>query len=196
MTRKQALLATIGIITKQCPENNIEIIEVLNSIIDDLPLNMWSEAAIYDSIAQFYCDHGRYPRVNDWKSRRLPTHPSIKLRTGLTLVEYMDKYFPDARVTTSTMKQVDVDSMVAQFKSEFDRIKPASSDDYNVQRASGVPDWRTLAKALELTKWSELLDATELSTKRQYIPTVRIQNGIEDMMKKIEELEAKSDMLR
>ena len=63
MTRKQALE-----LAAQALAENKEAVQVLHTIIDELPLNRWTEAAIRDSVEQFILDNGRPPMRTDFKS--------------------------------------------------------------------------------------------------------------------------------
>ena len=86
MTRKQALELAAKALAA-----NEEAIQVLHTMIDELPLNRWTEAAIRDSVEQFILDHGRVPTATDFKKRGLPPHTVIKKRFGITLQEWLNR---------------------------------------------------------------------------------------------------------
>ena len=82
MTRKQAITKAIEVLSSTSEHQ--DIVKVLQSILDDLPLNHWSDDAIRDAIDQFTLDHGRAPRIKDLpvcskipQTRRVPSRPSI-----------------------------------------------------------------------------------------------------------------------
>ena len=89
MTRKQALELAV-----QAMAANEEAVQVLHTMIDELPLNRWTEAAIRDSVEQFILDNGRPPLRTDFKKRGLPPHTVIKRRFGVTLQEWLDQNYP------------------------------------------------------------------------------------------------------
>ena len=80
MTRKQALELAV-----QALAENEEAVQVLHTMIDELPLNRWTEDSIFDAVEQFILDHGRVPTTTDFKKRGLPPHTVIKRRFGMTL---------------------------------------------------------------------------------------------------------------
>ncbi len=55
MTRKQALELVVRALA-----GSEEAVQVLHTMIDELPLNRWTEAAIRDSVEQFILDNGRH----------------------------------------------------------------------------------------------------------------------------------------
>ena len=69
MTRKQALEQAV-----QALAENEEAVQVLHTMIDELPLNRWTVNAIRDSVEQFVLDNGRAPTTSDFKKRGLPPH--------------------------------------------------------------------------------------------------------------------------
>ena len=81
MTRKQALAAAIEALTKE--GQNEEAVRVLHKLIEELPLNRWTEDAIRDSVEQFILDTGHPPLRTDFKKKCLPPHSVIKRRFGV-----------------------------------------------------------------------------------------------------------------
>ena len=69
MTRKQALELAV-----QTLAGNKEAVQVLHTMIDELPLNRWTEAAIRDSVEQFILDNGRPPPA-DRLQEKVPPAP-------------------------------------------------------------------------------------------------------------------------
>ena len=89
MTRKQVLE-----LAAQALAENEEAVQVLHTMIDELPLNRWTEDAIRDSVEQFILDNGRTPLRTDFKKKCLPPHSVIKRRFGVTLQEWLDQNYP------------------------------------------------------------------------------------------------------
>jgi hypothetical protein len=101
MTRKQASNQAIHELSKQ--DGQEEVIEKLQSICNELPLCNWTEAAIKDSVEQFYVENGRYPNVTDFKKKGMPPHPSVKRRFGINLKDRLQKNYPsEPKPRTST----------------------------------------------------------------------------------------------
>lgn len=160
MTRKEALLHAIDIISNiSTTHNNMLIIEKLQEIIADLPLNMWTESAIHDAIQQWAIDNGRYPMVSDFKSRYLPSHPSVKNRFGMTLGDFLAKYYPQSKPRCKTPKYRYKTKYEWKeiFINEYKRINPHSCNEFDKKRSAGVPMWITIAKMFGLCTWKELL---------------------------------------
>jgi len=102
MTRKQALYSTLETITDENVRK--KIIEVLN----DLPFTSWSKSTIFDTIDQFIVDNGRTPTTTDFKKKGLPPHPVIKLKFGINVREFLDKYYPVKRLCNSNTYYNDI----------------------------------------------------------------------------------------
>ena len=85
MTRKQALE-----LAAKALADNEEAVQVLHTMIAELPLNRWTEDAIRDSVEQFILDNGRPPMRTNFKKKCLPPHSVVKRRFGVTLQECQD----------------------------------------------------------------------------------------------------------
>ena len=153
MTRKQALE-----LAAQALAENKEAVQVLHTMIDELPLNRWTEAAIRDSTEQFILDHGRPPLRTDFKKKCLPPHSVIKRRFGLTLQEWLDQNYPT--------KKTPLDELHAQatqdFIREYLRIQPVSAEDYNARRTHPSRGWYAIAKYNHTRRWRILLEKLNL----------------------------------
>ena len=118
MTRKQALELAV-----QALAENKEAVQVLHTMIDELPLNRWPETAIRDSVEQFILDNGRPPLRTDFKKKCLPPHSVVKRRFGVTLQEWLDRNYP--------IEKTPLDELHAQatedFIREYLRIRPTSA---------------------------------------------------------------------
>ena len=96
MTRKTALKEAINIVKSSEVDTKMKenVIEKLELCISELPFAQWSEAAIFDACDQFIEDHGRPLILNDFQSKELPSHPTVKNRFKMTLKEFRDTYYP------------------------------------------------------------------------------------------------------
>ena len=157
MTRKQALLEAIGQI------NDKQIIEKLNEILDDMPLNKWTEKAIFDSIDQFILDENRIPNVTDFKYAGLPPHPVIKLRFGLHLKDFMERYYPSRKKCNSnTYYYKSEEEWKEFFITHYNQLKPTSASEFDRMRKKGTPSWKAYCSIFGILKWNELLELCSL----------------------------------
>jgi hypothetical protein len=150
MTRKQALYAAIQVLEDK------EVIEKLNEIIGDMPLTGWSERTIFDTIDQFIIDNGRAPTATDFKKKGLPPHPVIKLRFGINLKEFLNKYYPRKRLCSSTpYSHKTKEQWLEHFLIDYEKQKPRSAEEYNKHREEQTPTWATIARMYNISTWLE-----------------------------------------
>ena len=166
MTRKTALKEAISIIKRSelngAREN--EIVEKLELCIRELPFAQWSEAAIFDACDQFIEDHRRPIVLNDFQSRMLPTHPTVKNRFGMTLKEFRDTYYPlpqKQQVLTKEAKK-----LVREFRKEFLRCGARTREDYDRLRDKKAPCSATILKKLGISSWSELMSQSKIKIQK------------------------------
>lgn len=153
MTRKQAISLAIQALSQD--GQNEEAIRILHTILEEMPLNRWTEDAIRDSVEQFILDHGRVPQCRDFKKRGLPPHPVIKNRYGITLREWLEKNYPQEVPPLSEAHS----KATEDFVREYLRIRPVSGEDYNARRARPASlCWMTIAKYNHTRRWRILLE--------------------------------------
>lgn len=153
MTRKQALELAV-----QALAGNEEAVQVLHTMIDELPLNRWTEAAIRDSVEQFILDNGRPPLRTDFKKKCLPPHSVIKRRFGLTLKEWLDQNYPTEKTPLDELHA----KATQEFIREYLRIQPVSAEDYNARRTHPSRGWYAIAKYNHTRRWRILLEKLNL----------------------------------
>ena len=153
MTRKQALELAV-----QALAGNEEAVQVLHTMICELPLNRWTEAAIRDSVEQFILDNGRPPLRTDFKKKCLPPHSVIKRRFGVTLQEWLDRNYPTAKTPLDELHA----QATQEFIREYLRIQPVSAEDYNARRAHPSRGWYAIAKYNHTRRWRILLEKLNL----------------------------------
>ena len=153
MTRKQALELAV-----QTLAENEEAVQVLHTMIDELPLNRWTEAAIRDSVEQFILDNGRPPMRTDFKKKCLPPHSVIKRRFGLTLQEWLDRNYPTEKTPLDELHA----QATQDFIREYRRIQPVSAEDYNARRKHPSRGWYAIAKYNHTRRWRILLEKLNL----------------------------------
>ena len=148
MTRKQALHIALKVLTDD------EAVRKINEILEDMPFTGWSERTIFDTIDQFILDNGRTPTATDFKKKGLPPHPVIKLRFGVTLKEFLLKYYPSPKLCNSRIYFYRTkEEWKTLFICDYIRIKPRSAEEYNNLRDEYLPSWATVAKMFGISKW-------------------------------------------
>ena len=153
MTRKQALELAAKALAA-----NEEAIQVLHTMIDELPLNRWTEAAIRDAVEQFILDHGRVPTATDFKRRGLPPHTVVKKRFGVTLQEWLNRNYPVVKPSEDEKRTKATEAFVR----DYFRIQPKSADEFNARRTPGTHCWYTVAVYNHTRSWRNLLTKLEL----------------------------------
>lgn len=171
MTRKQALHKALESI------NDNEVRSKIEEILEDMPFTGWSERTIFDTIDQFILDNKRIPTTTDFKFRRLPPHTVIKLRFGVTLKEFLLKYYPIEKLNKSAIYydrprehwQID-------FIKQYHNIKPYGAEQYNDARNINTPSWATVAKMFDITKWLNWLAYCEVIpyTNKRKLPRDKV----------------------
>lgn len=153
MTRKQALARAMEALA-----DDGEAVQVLHTMLRELPLNRWTEAAIRDTVEQFILDHGRPPTRSDFKKGCLPPHSVIKLRFGLTLQAWLDQNYPTVKPSPEALHA----QATEDFIREYLRLRPVSAEDYNARRARPSRSWYTVAVYNHTRRWRALLEKLEL----------------------------------
>ena len=153
MTRKQALELAIRALA-----DNEEAVQILHTIIDEFPLNRWTEDAIRDSVEQFILDHGRVPNTRDFKRRGLPPHTVIKNRFGVNLKEWLEQNYPTEKPPLDELHA----KATEDFIKEYLRIQPSSAEDFNARRSFRSRGWYTIAKYNHTRRWRILLEKLDL----------------------------------
>ena len=87
--------------------------------------------------------------MTDFIPKGMPPHPVIKLRFGITLGEFLEKYYPQPKINREEYKK--------RFISEYKRIQPSGACDFNKNRTVGIPTWGTFAKMFGISRWLEWL---------------------------------------
>jgi len=157
MTRKQALLKALECLNDEAARK--KIIEV----IDELPFTRWSESTIFDTVDQFVLENGKISTAKEFDKRGMPPHPVIQLRFGLTVREFLDKYYPvqkqcDSKIYCTKTKE----EWLAVFIQNYNTVQPTGANQYNELREKGTPTWGTYARLLGLSKWNELLKIAQV----------------------------------
>lgn len=154
MTRKTALKEAITIIkSSEIDKNKKEnIIKCLELCIEELPFAKWTKEAIFDACDQFIEDNGRPLILNDFVSKDLPSHPTIKNRFGITLKEFRDLYYPLPK-----KKARRPENIIEEFRKEYLRCGAKTRQEYNKLRNKSLPCATTVIRLSGIDSWAELM---------------------------------------
>lgn len=162
LTRREALEAALVLVADSSltPKSKEEILYGLRLCLTELPFAHWTEEAVFDACDQFLLDHGRPPRMRDFGRSGLPGHPTVKNRFGLSLQQFLDRYYPGGRELSNRSPYGDRSTLAwaDAFMREYCRLSPKSAADFNARRKKGLPGWNTVAKMLGVKTWRGLLD--------------------------------------
>ena len=156
MTRKQAITLAMQALSEA--GQNEEAIEVLRIMREELPLTRWTDATIRDSVEQFILDHGRPPIASEFRRRDLPPHTVIKNKYGITLNEWLYENYPGNQEIQEMTRR----AATERFIQEYNRIRPKSSDKFNMERSEDCCCWYTVARYNQTTTWRALLEKLDL----------------------------------
>jgi len=161
MTRKQAIsraIALIGQLTEN--EENQAVINALQELASDLPLTAWDEKTVFDTVEQFFLDHGRYPNAKEFESKGLPSHPTITNRFGMTVVEFLDTFYPQRyeyiHRSIRKYKEHSKEYWLKVYREQMKQHSIRSGSEYNRKRSEG-PGWAYIAHLFQLTTWHQLV---------------------------------------
>lgn len=156
MTRKTALYKAIEQLKTN--EGNEEIIQKLKDLVSELPIIHWTDKSIRDRVEQFIEENGRNPTASDFRKKGMPPHPVIRQKYKINLAEWLKENYPTIRPTAEEITK----QYVEEFKTEYYRIKPKSSDEYDVKRTKGVKSWQTVRSRCKQKSWRGLLKYLKL----------------------------------
>ncbi|MDL2248422.1 hypothetical protein LJB89_01860 [Tyzzerella sp. OttesenSCG-928-J15] len=168
MTRKQALEQAITLLkTLECTKEINQIIHKLDELKNDIPITAWTKETIFDTLTQFTIENNRNPTVTDLKRKlketKLPPHPVIKHRFGMTAKEFLQTYYPQ-KCNSKLFSDKTKDEWCDFFVSEYYRIKPTCDEEYNEKRETGSPSWQFVAGLFDIKQWSVFKEFLKLPT--------------------------------
>lgn len=168
MTRKQALLKAINILSQD--DSNNQIIEKLEEIIDEYPSFTWTDKSILDSIENYAIENnGILPHSKELTTKnRLPSNTVIINKFGFTSIcDFFDTYFPTfqrkEKYINSTYRSKGEDYYLKTFKDNYTRIqtlldiKDVDTKTYNQYKEHNTPHSYTIIKNCDCKTWNELL---------------------------------------
>lgn len=171
MTRKQAVLAAIEVLSKN--KKNAMIVEVLEQIYDDLPLVHWTREMALDALQDFYLENNRLP-VNSELGRKLPAKLTLKRLFGIgTLTDIERTFFPDQFIEHNNGERYwwySEDDFQECFVRNYMKInggKYVRYDDYDKYREAGTPSLANIIDKLKCDSYRELIERTEISMQKR-----------------------------
>lgn len=177
MTRKQTLIRAISMLEQLPQDEEVKAVQkTLQELADDLPVTGWDEKTIFDTVEQFFLDHGRYPNAKEFESRGLPSHPTIANRFGMTVVEFLDIFYPQrldfVRRSTRKYKAHPKEYWLGIFKEQMEKHQIRTASEYNHKRTDG-PGWAYIAHLFGLSNWNCLLSYAGLQIPPKSAPKER-----------------------
>lgn len=166
MTRKQALSRAIALLSSLPPDEETKAVqEALQELAADLPVTGWDEKTVFDTVEQFFLDHGRYPNAKEFESRGLPSHPTIANRFGMTVVDFLDTFYPQRydfiHKSIRKYREYPKEHWLEVFKEQMKKHQIRTAAEYNRKRTEG-PGWAYIAHLFGVTSWNQLLACANL----------------------------------
>ncbi len=161
MTRKQAISRAIGLLaTLPQDEENLAVQTALSELAADLPVTGWDEKTVFDTVEQFFLDHGRYPNAREFENKGLPSHPTIANRFGMTVVDFLNTFYPKryefVHRSVRKYREYPKEHWLEIFQTQMKQHQIRTSAEYNRKRTEG-PGWAYIAHLYGLTSWNQLV---------------------------------------
>lgn len=177
MTRKQAILLGISILNKN--KKNKEIVKKLQEIASEYPYKKWTKEAVFDAVKQYRIEHnGRYPNVCDFRLNGLPSHSSIKNLFNMTVLEFLDYYYPNrSKISHTRYNNQSPFYWMKQFKDTYISInngKYVTQIVYDKAREKDSPCTQTLIKMFDAGTYKNLIYLAGLDGKQLTIKVTHV----------------------
>lgn len=143
-----------------------EVREAVRFIIPP-DIRVWNKEMVEESVSHFIKEYGRVPYPVEFKSSLgLPSKTIIKGLFDMSVPDWLrQEYGYDVKSALKFSRgEIGVDMLIKNFIEEYERVKPTNCNQYNHERSKYAPTWQAVAKALHITKWSEL--QKELNIRR------------------------------
>jgi len=160
MTRKEALQLAVDILSEKPSAQ--ETVTKLNEILENLPITRWTDSVIRDTVNQYTLDHGKLPNTKRFHDPGMPPPIAITRVYHMTVREFLEHFYPEILLNLSDKIERQKQQQITLFISEYQRIKPASREDYDRQRSPGTRCGQTIMVYNNLTSWSSLLQLLNL----------------------------------
>lgn len=143
-----------------------EVREAMRFIIPS-DIKLWNKEMVEESVSHFIEEYGRVPYPVEFKSSLgLPSKMIIKELYDMSVPDWLrQEYNYDVKSALKFSRgEIGVDVLISSFIEEYERVKPTNCNQYNHKRSKYAPTWQAVAKALNITKWSDL--QKELNIRR------------------------------
>lgn len=162
-----ALEQAIAILQKTNMHNNIVV--HLNNILKQSIIksdNKWTSEKIIEVIDDWVATHHCNPSHKDFQYKGLPKPITIENNFGMKLSEFLDLYYPynKAKNKLSKYRRDTVESLIEDFITQYNAIKPTGSKEYNTKRKINSPTWNTVASYCNVSTWRDLIIKLNLCT--------------------------------
>lgn len=146
----------------------------------------WTAEAMKAAVAEFYNTNKRYPKTCELDGlEMLPCHSLFKRTLGMTYNEWLKREFNTVGVMGSfgyankMEKYGGSKEIISTFVSEYNRIMPISSAEFDSKRATGTLGWRSVAKISNVKTWKQLLGHLGLKEYEQDPQTFIIKMNVD-----------------
>ena len=106
-------------------------------------------------------DNGRPLILNDFKSKMLPSHPTIQNRFGITLKKLCDTYYPLPQEDACT-RQFDNERLRQKIREDILSCGIYTKDEYDKVRDKRLPCTTTILKRFNFRTWGEFLEYIDI----------------------------------
>ena len=166
INRLQAINIAIDAIS-QLPKsefNNQAILRLKNMKRDKTI--QWTKEMVFEQLDKWKIDHGRNPTVTNLTEQDMPKGITIQNLFDMKASAFLNIYYPTEtrKAITSRYKMKTKEEWVTDFVTQYNKIKPKSSNEYNTLRDNGSPTWNTTARYCNCTTWNQLLNFTKVNT--------------------------------
>ena len=163
ITRLRALDIAISAIS-QLPDSNEnrQAVERLLNIRSDCKTITWTKGSVRQALDEWTAAHGRNPTVTDLVEPNMPKAVTIQKLFDMKASAFLNIYYPREKTKRKSSKYTvrTREEWISDFISQYNSIRPASAKEYNVKRDKDSPTWLTVARYLNVSTWSELLELT------------------------------------
>ena len=147
-------------------ENKEAIIKLTKLMRQDRYIH-WTKELVFEQLDKWKAEHGRNPNMTNLTEFGMPSPTSIQRLFDMKASAFLSIYYPskNKKPATTIYSVKSRQEWIDEFVEQFTKIKPKSSREYNTKRDTSTPNWETIAKYLNVSKWSELIKITGVDIK-------------------------------
>lgn len=127
----------------------------------------WTKELVFERLDKWKSEHGRNPNMTNLTEFDMPNPTSIQRLFDMKASAFLSIYYPSGnkKPATTIYSVKSRQEWIDEFVKQFTEIKPKSSREYNAKRDKSTPNWETIAKYLNVSKWTELIKITGVDIK-------------------------------